>query len=1294
MPVYKVLKPENASVTFAYADDALPIGNPSIYGLVFKAKRDGEEGWIVKRSNEPIHNENFELEYNILSKLAETTTSLTQGQSHSPYPIYLLELANKTTPEPFYHVAMPFYRTLVRKELGTLTGGMLAYDHFIVPLMLQYGKLLQALHTLGYACTDRKEDDFFLHEGRLVVIDWNLLREAGKGYDVAEMNITARLWYGMLTGYQPPRLLSPYTHRQWMRDGASEMFAKRGVISVGLRYIIVEGLSVGADLNRHVARLAGWQAVLDGSKKVHDVFSDLSEPEKRLIEADLAYRQYPTKTAEDLLEQAEGVLKFPLEVAPYTSILLQASELLTHEKSDTERAKNLLEELRRESAPTVQEAYRRWMWFIETREMLQNYQTAKRELLANDALHTAIATLQRDPQHDTKEALEGVLKHINNAQTTLGHSSQDVRIWNEAQLRLQFRIFGDDTATVAERNNARQAIEDILQAHASLANTLPKEWLESLQDATQRPASTDPRQALLGATTNDAYKAVTIALNSVEMMPEAQRHHLQRAGYLITYAKMLPPSTYLAHLTADFLGFIKGDKELMDKLYTPHQIQAERLELEARRAVMSADIPAMETTQRRIENMLNAELPSDVRESLEGWRSYLGNNVAFWQNLDAMSPEETYTRAKSIGVHLAHSQLEAKLRPLFEQNAGLRAEVEQAKREQEIALRALQEQLSLESGKSLESLQSLKESQAKQARELKQNLQTLTYALVLVALLAVGALALSLAGVGGGLSGLFATPTPTLTPTPSETPTPTLTPTPTETLTPTPTPTLPPTLALTLEASQLPLDNNPYRVPINAQNKPEGAQYRLGENQLGAVIDGDMLILQPTEEGLRAVSVEMVLNGAVIAIQRLEVNVVREPLKLDIMAHEGALAAGQEVIVTLRLSRQDGLPLLGRYAVNVEGDAMLVLEGGFAQSSVVLSANAEARLRYTAPGTAGMQTVRFTFNGEELGSRTFETRDPISGATFDAKDALERDGIVRYASMPQDFTPVTSLTVIVTGAQVGHPVKLRYTRIFAGDAEPLAIALQGQTLDGSGDSPTVTVDDKGRATFSIDHVSGGGLVSLQVVDGLTDTPVGEPLQVVVAWARSSLLPRLGDPNAQSVNTIEKWQAYAIKLSDTLFLGNEYNYRVSNTQSGDASTAWHVFVLQKPQAEGEPLQVMARVFVRETQVLGGALGFENAVNVTIAGQTLRAFEVGIPSRASGSNQFLLPNNFYAMMAWQTSEDVTPSIATDRYRVGGESLRVNDGNSPPQTQQARSLHVIGTIALSSLERGEQLFPAEQG
>jgi len=135
---------------------------------------------------------------------------------------------------------------LVRgQQLGDLareTGGRLD-ERIALSAAVQYAEMIRILHANAISCPDRKGSDVYwdsppgaAEEGRLTVLDWNVVAEGEKADRARDLYIFGALWYEFLTG-TPPAPIEERVRRPLEKHPHWEQ------ISLGTRAILQRVLS-------------------------------------------------------------------------------------------------------------------------------------------------------------------------------------------------------------------------------------------------------------------------------------------------------------------------------------------------------------------------------------------------------------------------------------------------------------------------------------------------------------------------------------------------------------------------------------------------------------------------------------------------------------------------------------------------------------------------------------------------------------------------------------------------------------------------------------------------------------------------------------------------------------------------------------------------------------------------------------------------------------------------------------------------------------------------------------------
>lgn len=242
MPIFKVIdsRENQRPAYFAYADGDAPTNEPDETTREYVGFESDERGislslseWLIKESTSPAYRERFRDQFNILTELARQTRLLTDGQIHSPQPVYLLERTDNQQPA----LALPLVRGRFNDVVGTLTDGSLGEQ------MLIYGRVSQALHQVenGFVCTERAIGDLQWHGNRLLVTNWRNLQPLNNESLKAEVEALGRLWYRLLMGAEPPDIPNPYNGAEWQRSAAPNTDQRQ--LDIGLRQLLSGALN-------------------------------------------------------------------------------------------------------------------------------------------------------------------------------------------------------------------------------------------------------------------------------------------------------------------------------------------------------------------------------------------------------------------------------------------------------------------------------------------------------------------------------------------------------------------------------------------------------------------------------------------------------------------------------------------------------------------------------------------------------------------------------------------------------------------------------------------------------------------------------------------------------------------------------------------------------------------------------------------------------------------------------------------------------------------------------------------
>jgi hypothetical protein len=305
MPVFTIqesVDPLLFGSGFAY-EETDRMGNPSQLAFIYRGYAVDEHGtriddggeWVIKAPRDRRDYPRVEREYRILTALHRAAQAQF-GLSGSPFPVYLLTEIKTAMPA----LAMPLYRGTVYEAIPAWFAD--EDEDQVLAVMIAYAHLLSALKTVtlpgdpavGYAVEDRKVDDLFWDQGRLVVIDWNAILPATPAAARTEISRFARTWYTLLTGYEITPSTNPYNDDEWKL--ASTRLAKGSrsqPFSVGLRAIVgAANVGIYHSMDELSADLDHWRAELGRGQFEHAFpYLSLSPERTRAVAADLAWRR-------------------------------------------------------------------------------------------------------------------------------------------------------------------------------------------------------------------------------------------------------------------------------------------------------------------------------------------------------------------------------------------------------------------------------------------------------------------------------------------------------------------------------------------------------------------------------------------------------------------------------------------------------------------------------------------------------------------------------------------------------------------------------------------------------------------------------------------------------------------------------------------------------------------------------------------------------------------------------------------------------------------------------------------
>lgn len=228
-----------------------------LIGTVFPAweDQDSQEN-PVKAVKVPAPNltedlkEKFWLEFEILNNLNKKWNELHPGVP-SPFPSVEKGKKVDSTSEVLVMDYIPDEEIVSRVFVSSQDS--FEQEKKYLEAALQYVQMLTVLHQADYSCPDRKTPDVRWHEERLVVLDWNVVKEAPLNEDIQQdYYLFGSMWYQFLTGKYAPTDLDVLNDEYW------------GGLSIGTRVVLKKLLqgyyANDNEMKADLHRLVEWDA--------------------------------------------------------------------------------------------------------------------------------------------------------------------------------------------------------------------------------------------------------------------------------------------------------------------------------------------------------------------------------------------------------------------------------------------------------------------------------------------------------------------------------------------------------------------------------------------------------------------------------------------------------------------------------------------------------------------------------------------------------------------------------------------------------------------------------------------------------------------------------------------------------------------------------------------------------------------------------------------------------------------------------------------------------------------------
>jgi hypothetical protein len=148
-------------------------------------------------------------------------------------------------------IVMPYYRgqdlllTQVRQHL--VEGRFMEAERLAIQAGISFARAMQSLHTLEtpLCCTDRKIKDFYaLKNNRIVIIDWNVVRDFSPEFRLGEIRLFGYLWHELFMERKGEPPFEPFYDVRWRPVGTA---LEQGALSVGMRIMLARAVEFQPD---------------------------------------------------------------------------------------------------------------------------------------------------------------------------------------------------------------------------------------------------------------------------------------------------------------------------------------------------------------------------------------------------------------------------------------------------------------------------------------------------------------------------------------------------------------------------------------------------------------------------------------------------------------------------------------------------------------------------------------------------------------------------------------------------------------------------------------------------------------------------------------------------------------------------------------------------------------------------------------------------------------------------------------------------------------------------------------
>ena len=370
---------------------------------------------------------------------------------------------------------------------------LIAAELIAVRAAVDFTYVMEALHTLGSTCTDRKVTDFFYDaaERQTFVIDWNVLRSNEAIYKIGEIRQFASLWHELFLERKGVPPFDPYNDLRWLlypnmktpsilySDMLKPLQAE-GAVSLGLRVLLAQAIDFEPANAKHRQFAQGggdyfavlrdqltlWEAALSrggGSQSEFVSQFGVSLSEAAAIAADLDWRVDPSERNAALRDVALKATRREQR----TELGASRDQIENALKIDVETAQREARRIEEEYAANEDwenwSHMRRWELLLDV-ERAVNLESANATIALRRMLTDLGLALHRSPDEDTAQDLDAEAKRLSEVQRQIAdNESRGVLHQIETELRIRRTVRaahpGNSTLSLSERQQAIKALD-------------------------------------------------------------------------------------------------------------------------------------------------------------------------------------------------------------------------------------------------------------------------------------------------------------------------------------------------------------------------------------------------------------------------------------------------------------------------------------------------------------------------------------------------------------------------------------------------------------------------------------------------------------------------------------------------------------------------------------------------------------------------------------------------------------------------------------------------------------------